>query len=62
MHSFDRRNFFSVINDTSHYVFLKFCHSATNEDKFNIGTIEIFNFEIDDKKFTLFFSMISFHS
>jgi hypothetical protein len=39
----------------SHYVFLKVFHSAKNEDKFNKGNVEIFRFEIDDKKFTVIF-------
>jgi len=46
----------------NHFVFLKVFHSAINEDEFNIGTVEIFHFEIDDKKFTVIFSKISFHS
>jgi len=36
-------------------VVLKVFHSAINRDKLNIGTVEIFHFEIDDKKFTVFF-------
>jgi hypothetical protein len=36
-------------------VFLKVFHSAKNDDKFNKGNVEIFRFEIDDKKFTVIF-------